>query len=170
MTPLPRLTSPCSENLDAMEKTARGSFCSTCQHDVVDLRSTPRKKALKVLSELRAKSSDGRVCVRAMFSSDGTPVFRPDAPSMLARFAAPIAMASSLAACAPSSRTDTTTEVVAVVHDTTGDTNEGETGSANRNGQQRVVTAVPTEPTPQPVVFDRPVEAAGGLAWAPGLD
>lgn len=169
MSPLPRLTSPCSENLDAMEKTARGSFCSTCQHDVVDLRATPRKKALKVLSELRAKASDGRVCVRAMFSSDGTPVFRPDAPSMFTRFAAPIAMASTLAACAPSTRAEPSTDVVAVVSASSGDSNEGATGS-NRNGQQRVVTAVPTEPTPQPVLFDGPVEAAGGLAWAPGLD
>jgi hypothetical protein len=168
---MPRLTSPCSEDLDAMEKTARGSFCSKCQHDVVDLRTTPRKKALKVLSELRAQSSSGRVCVRAMFSSDGTPVFRPDAPSAFTRFAAPIAMATSLAACAPSTRVETTTDVVAVVHDTHTGSDSGRDSGGNSNGQTRVVTAVvvPVEPpSPQPTfIFDGPVEAAGGMAWEP---
>jgi len=164
---MPRLTSPCSEDLDAMEKTARGSFCSKCDHDVVDLRTTTRKKALKVLSALRAEAKGGKVCVRAMFSSDGTPVFRPDAPSMLTRFAAPIAMVTSLAACAPSARVETTTDIVAVVHDT--NTTEADSGG-NSNGQTRVVTAVviPVEPsTPQPARFDVPEAAAGGLVWAP---
>ena len=163
---LPRLTSPCSEDLDAMEKTARGSFCSKCNHDVVDLRTTPRKKALKVLSTLRAEAKGGQVCVRAMFSREGTPVFRPDAPSMLARFAAPIAMVTSLAACAPSTRIETTTDV-AVVHDTTG-ADSGGSASGNSNGQTQVVTAVTTlEPTVQPTGIVGPFleEAAGSMMW-----
>jgi hypothetical protein len=162
MTPsTPRLVSPCSEDLDAMKATDRGVFCDKCQHDVVDLRTTPRKKALAVLNELRRTSETGRVCARVMVRRDGTPVFAPDAPSAFARFAAPIALATSLAACAPSSRSAGTTPVAVVA------------STDNTNGTHQDPTTVVTTTTVtsvvsvQPAVWDEPVPAAGGLAWAP---
>ena len=145
-----------------MQKTERGFFCDKCQHDVVDLRSTPRKKALAVLNELRSKSETGRVCARVMVRRDGTPVFAPDAPTMFSRFAAPIALATSLAACAPSSRTAGTTPVAVVVP--VSNTN----GTHHQDPTTVVVTSTVTPVVPvQPVGWDEPVPAAGGLAWAP---
>lgn len=167
-----RIVTPCSENLDAMEKTERGFFCDKCQHDVVDLRRTPKKKALKVLSALRAEAlrdpkSGGKVCVRVMARADRVPVFAPDPPSAFARLAGPIALATSLAACAPSSHESTTT-VAAVVHETTGGTS-----TTNNNGRVvspavvGVVSGNPQTPPTDLVAFDPPVDVAGGLAYSP---
>lgn len=161
MTPsTPKLVSPCSEDLDAMKATDRGVFCDKCQHDVVDLRTTPRKKALAVLNELRSKSETGRVCARVMVRRDGTPVFAPDAPSMFSRFAAPIALATSLAACAPSSRSTGTTPVAVVPIDNTN-------GTSHQDPTVVTNTTVTPVVSVQPAVWDEPVPAAGGLAWAP---
>lgn len=161
-----KIATPCSENLDAMEKTARGFFCDKCQHDVVDLRRTPKKKALAVLSELRASSGSGKVCVRVMARADRTPVFLPDPPSVFARFAAPIAFAGSLAACAPSSRTEGT-PVIARVEITSG-TEAPATDNVNGRPVVAPVTPRPNQQNPpvDTVVFDHGMEdMAGGLAW-----
>ena len=53
MSHLPRIAAPCTEDLEAMARTERGSFCDKCQHEVVDLRRAPKKRALAVLAELR---------------------------------------------------------------------------------------------------------------------
>ncbi len=161
-----KIATPCSENLDAMQKTERGFFCDKCQHDVVDLRRTPKKKALAVLNDLRLTSS-GKVCVRVMARADRTPVFLPDPPSMFARFAAPIALASSLAACAPSSRSEST-PVIARVEVTSGT----ETPSTDNVNGRPPVPVIPVatggqqNPPIDTVVFDHGMEdMAGGLAW-----
>lgn len=156
-----RIATPCSEDLDAMEKTERGFFCDKCQHDVVDLRRTPRKKALKVLAELRSQAQGAKVCVRVMARPDRTPVFLPDPPSAFARLAAPIALATSLAACAPQSR-ETTAPVAAAVHETSGGTR------SNTNGTGQVITPVVVvahdqQPQDLGLVSFEPTDMAGGL-------
>lgn len=84
-----------------MERTEHGVFCTKCRIDVVDLRRTPKKKALAVLNDLRRASPDGRVCAWLPVRPDGTPAFAADPPSRLARLAAPALVATSLVACAP---------------------------------------------------------------------
>lgn len=163
-----RIATPCSENLDAMEKTERGFFCDKCQHDVVDLRRAPKKKALAVLSDLRARASaagSARVCVRVM-ARGGVPVFAADPPSAFARYAAPIALATSLAACSPTTSAHGTTPVVLVQRP------EGEPPAPNGNGRVvttpivvGVVSGNPQTPPTGVISYDPMVDVAGGMAF-----
>jgi hypothetical protein len=164
MTDMPRLVDRCSENLAAMEKTERGVFCTKCRIDVVDLRATPKKKALAVLSELRRSSTDGRVCAWLPVTREGIPQFRPDPPSRLARIAVPALLAGSLAACAPGA-VEPGTAPIAHVEPTSGGNDNGELSQP-----VRPVVATTTQGTPPSAILVPPdVEmAAGGMAWYPG--
>ena len=154
-----RIASPCTENLDGMARTPDGSFCSKCEKNVVDLRRTPKKRALAVISELRA-GGDGQVCVRVRATRDGVPVFRNE-PSRLGRFAMPLALAGTLAACAPSSSTAIHTTPIAMT-ETAGQT----------NGNTTVVTVTTTTTVPVTTGTTNVsyptdvVEMAGGLAFS----
>jgi hypothetical protein len=166
MAPLPRIAAPCTEDLDAMARTERGSFCDKCRHEVVDLRRAPKKKALAVLAELRRASPTGRVCVRTIARPDGTPVFGADPPGAFARYAAPIALATSLAACTPASHAPIAagSTPVAIVHPPA-------PAPTNQNGSHRpvaAITAPASPPTPQPatlVVVPPEIEMAGEMVW-----
>lgn len=168
MATLPRIAAPCTEDLDSMARTERGSFCDKCQHEVVDLRRAPKKKALTMLADLKRASPTGRVCVRTIARPDGTPVFGADPPGPLARYAAPLLLATSLAACAPSGHSTVggTTPValvrpVASVHPPT-----------NQNGPVTAtvvpVPVVTVSSTPQPASIPPEVEMAGEMVWDGG--
>jgi hypothetical protein len=154
---------PCTENLDAMARTETGGFaCSRCELEVVDLRRATRKRALTVLAGLRAEG--GRVCARVRARPDGTPLFRTD-PSFLGRFAAPVALASTLAACSPAASTARTATPITLSH--------ASSFGGNGNGTAAPVTVAPTSrvpPTPAPStanVSAEPIEVemAGEIAW-----
>jgi len=159
------IPTPCSENLDEMPRDAEGNArCTKCERSVVDLRSVRRKRALAVIAGLRSHG-DGKVCIRANVRADGTPVFAPD-PSPLARFVGPIALVSSLAACAPeASHVDRGTTPVAHVLEQ----------HENTNGTPPVTTTTVSTPV-QPATGYRNVNntpvpdittaVAGGLAFA----
>lgn len=163
MTSLPRLTDRCSEDLGKMERTERGVFCTKCRIDVVDLRRTPKKKALAVLNDLRRASPDGRVCAWLPVRPDGTPAFAADPPSRLARLAAPALVATSLVACAP--REGVAVErPIAAVTETSGNANAPPSSQVHP-----VVHPVVTGQAQPPSGVIAPVDvemAAGGLAWS----
>lgn len=164
MTEMPRLVDRCSENLAAMEKTERGVFCTKCRIDVVDLRTTPKKKALAVLNELRRTSTDGRVCAWLPVNREGVPQFRPDPPSRLARIAVPALLAGSLAACAPGAA-DPATAPIAHVEPTTG----GNTNAVVTQPARPVAVGTTQGNPPTGVLVPPDVEiAAGGMAFYPG--
>jgi hypothetical protein len=161
-----RIESPCTENLDGMARTRDGSFCAKCEKDVVDLRRVPKKRALAVISELRARG-DGQVCVRVRATRDGVPVFRSE-PSRLGRLALPMALAGSLAACAPTPGTAAhlTTPVTIVAEQRTN-------GNGTPDAQPVTSTTTPVTGTTPPVTDTtnvsyppETVEMAGGLAFA----
>lgn len=160
-----RVATPCSENLDAMPRTADGAYqCGKCQRDVVDLRRATRKRALAVIGALRAQG-DGSVCARLNVRSDGTPVFVPE-PSVLARFVGPVALAGSLAACSAQSVEHVTTTPVAIsetVSDTSGSNANGTPGT-----QTTPVAARPPVTPSQNVNVSYPdvTPMAGGLAFS----
>ena len=159
-----KIARPCTENLDAMARTETGGFaCTRCELEVVDLRRATRKRALRVLAELRAEG--GRVCARVRAQPDGTPLFRSD-PSFLARFAGPVALASSLAACSPSATTSRTAATPITL-------SHSSTFGGNGNGPTAPLTGTPTsrvEPPPAAStsnVAGEPIELemAGEMAW-----
>jgi hypothetical protein len=163
---LPRLLDRCSENLAAMPKTERGVFCSKCRIDVVDLRTTPKKKALAVLAELRQTSKDGRVCAWLPVDRQGVPVFRPDPPPVLQRIAVPALLAGSLAACAPGVDEVRATPIVHVEPTSGGNDNAVQVRPAPAHA---VVTTTTQGNPPTGVVAFPDVEiAAGGMAYYPG--
>ena len=156
-----RVASPCTENLDEMRRTKDGSFCVKCEQNVVDLRRVPEKRALAVISELKA-AGDGLVCVRVRATRDGVPVFQKD-PSRFGRLTLPIALAGSLAACTPSSGAmEQRTTPIAVVVDHAGQTNGT---SARGTAPLTTVIATPrTTPNTSNVSYPTDiVEMAGGL-------
>lgn len=158
-----RIASPCTEDLDGMARTHDGSFCTKCEKNVVDLRRAPKKRALAVISELRA-TGDGQVCVRVRATRDGVPVFASE-PSRFARLAMPMALAGSLAACAPSSATTShDTTPVAVVVESERPTN----GNGSPGAQPVTVTTTPATTTDTTNVSypTDVVEMAGGLAFS----
>lgn len=109
-----RIPTPCRENLDAMPRTPDGVHCASCDRNVVDLRRTPKKRALAILADLRARDPEGRVCAHVRATRDGVPVFAKD-PSPLRRFTLPMALAGSLAACAPRAASEHETTPVALI-------------------------------------------------------
>ncbi len=157
-----RIASPCTEDLDRMARTRDGSFCAKCAKNVVDLRRVPKKRALAVIAELRA-AGDGQVCVRARATRDGIPVFANE-PSRLSRFALPMALAGSLAACATPSTTPRDTTPVALVRDADGQANGNGTPGASLT---RVTTVAPEDltNTANVSVPTDTVDMAGGLAF-----
>jgi hypothetical protein len=163
-----RVASPCTENLDGMARTPSGSFCAKCQKNVVDLRRVPKRRALAVISELRA-SADGQVCVRVRATRDGVPVF-PNEPSRLGRFAVPLALAGTLAACAPSSATtlDGTTPIAQVAETEGAANGNGAPGAHPVTGTASAVVTTPgTTPGTTNVTYPTEVvEMAGGLAFS----
>ena len=170
-----RIATPCTENLDAMPRAGLGVHCTKCDRDVVDLRRVPSKRALAVIDALRAQG-DGKVCVRVRATRDGVPVFAKD-PSPLSRFALPMALAGSLAACAPSVGAGRGTSPVAVlpVGETTAQepgNGNGTSASTSTSTSTTVPVVVPVGhaplPTQQPGVGPVPehVEMAGGLAFS----
>lgn len=158
-----RIPTPCRENLDAMPRTADGAHCARCDRDVVDLRRTAKKRALAVIADLRARH--GQVCVRVRATRDGVPVFAKD-PSPFARLTLPMALAGSLAACAPSAGADRDTTPVAMLSTVQQPVNHNEVSAV-------APLAVPvsnTSPLPpqQPgvvPVLDL-VDVAGGMVFA----
>lgn len=159
-----RVATPCTENLDAMPRNADGDYlCSKCDKAVVDLRRTPRKRALAVIQGLRAQG-DGSVCVRVNATRDGTPVFAPD-PSLLSRFVGPVALVGSLAACAPQMTERATTPSTFVGHE---GSNTNGTGTQHTTTPPVQAQTQPTQPGVQNVNNPPPeiTAVAGGLAFA----
>ena len=168
-----RIPTPCTQNLDAMPRATAGIgvHCTACDRDVVDLRRTPKKRALAVLAELRAR--DGRVCVRVRATPDGAPVFARD-PSPFARFALPAALAGSLAACAPSASADRGTAPTAALSAPSGQVETSGSSVATvlvrpapHPSGGPVVTAVSHAPAQQPGVAPTyvEIEMAGDMAF-----
>ncbi len=158
-----RIARPCTENLDAMERTPSGGFaCTRCELEVVDLRRATRRRALAVLDGLRA--GGGRVCARVRAKADGTPLFRSD-PPWLARLAGPIALAGSLTACAPTASSARAATPITLAH--------GSTSGDNGNGPVAPRLVTPTSrvdiaPAPSTAnVAAEPIELemAGEMAW-----
>jgi hypothetical protein len=159
-----RIQTPCSQDLDSMPRAESGGgvHCTACDRDVVDLRKTPKKRALAVIDTLR-RTGDGKVCVRVRATRDGVPVFQKD-PSPFARFALPAVFAGSLAACAPSAGADRETTPIAMIP-----TEQQPVTNPNVNGTATVVVVTPvshvTGGSTQPGAIPDHVEMAGGLAW-----
>lgn len=85
------IASPCHEDWDAMDPSARGRFCHSCAKDVHDLAAMTEREA----RELLAATAGQRICVRYLADRDGRIRFRPEA-------AARAAVAGlALAACTP---------------------------------------------------------------------
>ncbi len=165
-----KIAKPCTEDLDSMGRTASGGFaCARCELDVVDLRRATRKRALTVLAELRAEG--GRVCARVRARPDGTPLFRPDPPSGLARFAAPVALATTLAACSPSTTIARGATPITLAHESgDGDNANGSSTSAPIATGATVVVAPASRAQPGPSpgstnVQPVEIELAGEMMW-----
>ena len=137
-----RILHPCSENLPSMARVPGGVHCTRCDRDVLDLRTTPRKRALAVLAEAR-QTGDGRVCAWVRATKDGTPVFAPD-PHPRSRWIAPVLAIGSLAACASSPPTEAAPVVAMPVVATSG---------GNTNGPPPAPAPVVAQPAPAPVVL-----------------
>lgn len=139
-----RIAHPCSEDLPSMPRVPGGVHCSRCDRDVLDLRTTPRKRALAVLAEAR-QSGDGRVCAWVRATKDGTPVFAADRPSPRSRWIAPVLAISSLAACT-STPTRETAPMAALPAAGPG------TSGGNTNGAPPARAPLVAQPTPAPAV------------------
>jgi hypothetical protein len=136
-----------------MPRVPGGVHCSKCDRDVLDLRHTPRKRALAILEEKRA---EGRVCAWVWAKQDGTPVFQPD-PSRLARFAGPAIVATALAACSPEAASHASTPVT-LAHEST----SGGSISGNTNGTPQTQAQTPTTVTTAP--YTPPIHPASNVA------
>lgn len=167
-----RIQKPCTENLDAMPRANAGPgvHCTSCDRDVVDLRRVPKKRALAVLEQIRA-GGDGRVCARVRATPDGVPVFSKD-PSAFSRLALPVALAGSLAACAPSTSADRGTAPIAFVPTAQGgvgpNANPTTGGSVpSTPAVTSVVYGAGRTPVQQPGAYVETVEMAGEMIAYP---
>jgi hypothetical protein len=94
------IASPCHENWDAMDPTARGRFCHKCEKQVLDLSSMTEREARTTLGACAGKS----ICVRYHHDDDGAIRFR--AEPRIAAAAAGVVLTTLLAACAPHDNPD----------------------------------------------------------------
>lgn len=86
------IASPCHEDWDAMDPSARGRFCHSCAKDVHDLAAMTEREA----RELLAATAGQRICVRYLADREGRIRFRPEAVRV------GVAVAGlALAACTP---------------------------------------------------------------------
>jgi hypothetical protein len=84
------IASPCHEDWDAMDPSARGRFCHSCAKDVHDLAAMTEREA----RELLTATAGQRICVRYLADREGRIRFRPEAVR--------VAVAGlALAACTP---------------------------------------------------------------------
>lgn len=94
------IASPCHEDWDAMDPTARGRFCHKCEKQVLDVSTMTEREARSTLSSCRGT----HVCVRYQHDDAGTIRFRPE--PRVAAAAAGVVLTTLLAACAPHDNPD----------------------------------------------------------------
>jgi hypothetical protein len=85
------IASPCHEDWDAMDPSARGRFCHSCAKDVHDLAVMTEREA----RDLLAANAGQRICVRYLADREGRIRFRPEAVARAA------VAGLALAACTP---------------------------------------------------------------------
>jgi hypothetical protein len=154
------IASPCHENWDAMDPTARGRFCHKCEKQVIDLSSMTEREARSTLGASAGKS----LCVRYHHDQDGAIRFRPEA--RVATAAAGVVLTTLLAACAPHDNPDVRRDPGPVVRVEPKPDPDTRPVMGEPMPVEPVMMGAIAEPEPEP----RPVPQVKGEIVAPEVD